>query len=172
MTQEQLLKHYRPWILAVARDINGSPGWRIQDLAQEAWIEIWRRLTEDTWNKKLPLDLALKLHAKDRMRTVFRSWQTTTSQANQPSVDQDWQLEEILNLATTLDNLEWAYHRGQIYRVMNEVLSAREREYVYLRFWCGYQLPQMRAHFGYNPSSLWRTARTKLGEALISLVSV
>lgn len=171
--QGQVLAHYRPWILAEAREINGGPGWRVQDLAQEGWIEMWARLSTDSWNKRLPQDLALKLHARDRMKTVRRNWLSMKNSIAEPPSTSfgDSPMDELL-WTTSLGEVEWAYHHGEIHRVICEQLSPREREYVYLRFWCGYQLPEMRAHFGYNPSTLWKTARAKLSEALSSLVSV
>lgn len=171
MRQEILLARYRPWILTVARDLNGGPGWRVQDLAQEGWIEMWVRLSTDTWNKRFPLDLALKNHARDRMKTVLRNWRAMKTSIAEPQNMSfgDSPMDELL-MTETLGEAEWAYHHGEIHRAICELLTPREREYVYLRFWCGYQLPQMRAHFGYNPSSLWRTSRVKLQEVLKSLV--
>ncbi|MGE3487415.1 MAG: sigma-70 family RNA polymerase sigma factor [Nitrospira sp.] len=174
--ERALLMHYRGWILSVAMDLTRRDGWRAQDLAQEGWIEMWRRVKEGRWNKRMPLDLALKVAAKDRMQTVLRNWRSMKNPAvTRVPLDELLQthdsLVEALGLAETLAGVEWAYHHGEIYRVISEVLSQREREYVILRFWCGYRLPEMREWFGYNPSSLWRTARSKLREALGSLDS-
>jgi DNA-directed RNA polymerase specialized sigma24 family protein len=149
-------------------------GWRIADLAQEGWIEMWRR--SQNLKPGYPIDLQLKMAATDRMRTVLRNWRSVK---NQPGLSLDGLLEDRLQddiltelgLTDHLLGVELAYHHGEIYAALND-LSPREREYVVLRFWCGYRLPQMRAHFGYEPSALWRTARVKLQEALGSLQTI
>ena len=77
-------------------------------------------------------------------------------------------LSVVLFPVLALGRIELAYHHGEIAQALDG-LTPREREYVFLRFWCGWKLPQMREHFGYEPSALWRKARPKLTLALAHL---
>lgn len=166
---EELLKSYRPWLRKVASGMVTGPA--VEDLAQEGWIALWRAWL--VWRKEgeggAPLDWWLKKKAHGRMLTlVTRDWQTQKAQAwgipagaatvtDEPSV---W--DELL---VDLPEVELAYHHGEIAEALDE-LTARQREYVVLRFWHGYRGAEMKQHFGYEPSALWRDAKKALISSL------
>lgn len=67
-----------------------------------------------------------------------------------------------------LDSVSVAYHAGEIYDAL-EVLTPAQRKYVVARFWGGMSSSELTAHFGYDPSSLWRDAKPKLQLQLADL---
>lgn len=177
--ERSLLEAYRPWLRKVASGMT-APG-MVEDLAQEGWIALWqayRSLDTD----KAPADWWLKKKAHGKMLTlVGRDWQTGKARAagipaGQPGhedvadgqpVPSVW--DELLPAADLIDGADWAYHHGDIAAALDR-LTPREREYVVLRFWHGYQLPEMKRHFGYDPSGLWRRAKETLRGPLRHLV--
>lgn len=64
-----------------------------------------------------------------------------------------------------LDRVVQAYMDGEIWAAL-DVLTPNERKYVVLRFWEGYDPTELKQAFGYNPSSIWVTARERLRPAL------
>jgi DNA-directed RNA polymerase specialized sigma24 family protein len=160
-----------------------------EDVAQEGRIAMWKA-AEKYDPSKGPLDMWLKAHARWRMKSVRgnRSW---TGNDARPTLGgresvvrsvaylsdlltDDNGIVGMLEAADLLSGIEWAYHHGEIAVAMAE-LTPRQREYVFLRFWVGYQLPQMRDYFGYDPQGLWSSpkngAKTRLRARLSHLVA-
>lgn len=75
--------------------------------------------------------------------------------------DAGWDLEGPGHL----DGIEVAYHAGEIVRAL-DVLTPAQRKYVIARFWGGQTKAELRDLFGYDPSSLWRTAKPRLQDRL------
>lgn len=162
MNERDLLESYRPWLRKVA--VRMTTPDLAEDLAQEGWIAIWRAV--DLWDGRAPLDWWLKRKAHGRMITcVARDWKTAKATQDVPTPDEDLLWEQ---LTVDLGRVELAYHQGTLYAAL-AALTPREREYVFLRFWCGWKAPQMREHFGYEPNGLWRTSKIKLTESLAPL---
>lgn len=67
-----------------------------------------------------------------------------------------------------LDGIEVAYHAGEILEAL-DVLTPAQRRYVVARFWGGKSSSELRAMFGYDPASLWRTAKPRLQDRLFYL---
>lgn len=162
MNERELLAEYRPWLRKVAVGMT-SPQ-QAEDLAQEGWIALWRALRAHDASKS-PQDYWLKTQAHRRMLTVVRNWGTTTNAQHVAIGDTAGIWEQ---LQTELPELENAYHHGQICAAL-AALTPREREYVQLRFWGDLRGAELKAHFGYQPHALWRTAKPKLEAALSHL---
>jgi RNA polymerase sigma factor (sigma-70 family) len=162
--ERALLEQYRPWLTKVAHGM-ASPD-RATELVQEGWIELWK--ATKTWDGKSPLDWWLKYKARGRMVLMVTVRWKAAKEAQYVPADDDW-FEQALTVS--LDGIELAYHHGEIQHALNQ-LTPREREYVYLRFWRGWQKPQLIGFFGYEPNGLWRTARTKLKASLAHLGAV
>lgn len=167
--EREILEHYRPWLRKVAAGMT-TPA-RAEELAQEGWIALWRAHRD--YDGSAPLDWWLKRKAHGRMlMLVGRDWQTVKATqdiaAGHPTAEEPavWG-----RLAVDLGSIEFAYHAGEILDAINR-LTPREREYVFLRFWCGWRQPQMVAHFGYEPNGLWRTSRMKLRGGLAHLAAL
>lgn len=58
-----------------------------------------------------------------------------------------------------------AYMYGEISAALS-VLTPNERRYVDLRFWEAYTPAELRKAFGYDPSSIWRSAKVRLRPVL------
>lgn len=174
--EEGLLRAYRPWLRKVASGMTSGPV--VEDLAQEGWIALWQAYRSlDT--AKAPADWWLKKKAHGRMLTlVTRDWRTQKAQtwgipAGQARSSTDEEMATLGpsvwdELLVELPDVEMAYHAGEIAAALDR-LTPRQREYVMLRFWHGYRLPEMRAHFGYEPSALWRDAKKALSASLAHL---
>lgn len=67
-----------------------------------------------------------------------------------------------------LDGIEVAYHAGEICAAL-DVLTPAQRKYVVARFWGGQSPSELRDLFGYDPASLWRTAKPRLQDKLCNL---
>lgn len=78
--------------------------------------------------------------------------------------DAGWDLEG----PDHLDGIAVAYHAGEICEAL-EVLTPAQRKYVVARFWGGMTPTELRALFGYDPSSLWRDAKPRLQTQLAYL---
>jgi RNA polymerase sigma factor (sigma-70 family) len=166
VNERELLLAYRPWLRTTARNfLRGRPEHQAEDLAQEGWIAMWRAFQDDSGGA--PLDWWLKRQAILRMNQMIRDWLTTNKQRAHLFTDD---VGALVELSAHVEGIEIAYHHGEILQALN-ALTSREREYVYLRFWCGWRQPQMIEHFGYKPSALWGTARPKLRAALAHLAA-
>lgn len=69
-----------------------------------------------------------------------------------------------------LDMIVQAYFYGEISAALS-VLTPNERRYVNLRFWEGLSAPELKREFGYDPSSIWRTAKHRLRPVLEEILA-
>ncbi len=175
-----LLANYRGWLLKTAQELapRRSCDWR--DLAQEGWIAMWRALR--TYDPALGAEVSyLTTAARMRMVDCLRRnlWTGTPSrrghvrEAPATPVDTAWDwVDAIASEAQVYQDLDEAYHRGQIFVAVNQLTPA-QRRYVYLRFWAGYRHADLIEAFGYDPRGLWDTppngAKCKLRESLAVL---
>lgn len=168
MTDAQAdLEALRPWLTRVAKGlcrINGVVSW--EDLAQEGCIAMWK--AHQRFNGHGDLTMWLKANARWRMKTAIKG--KTDEQAHDWSVNE---LEVLLGAEESLAGIEVAYHEGEIMQAINN-LTPKQREYVLLRFYAGFQTPQLTEHFGYDPGALWTSkrngARMKLARQLAHLI--
>lgn len=160
MTQEATLEAFKPWVRTVARSYaQGDPD-LTEEYAQEAWIAIWRTLEKKPGSP----DVHLKADARQRLKDCYIRGDRlgkpraghSTKIATVP-VDGDAPLWE--SLTSLPGGSEMAYHTAEIVEAING-LSPAKREYVYLRFWKGYDSPTLTRHFGYDPVSLWSRPKT------------
>jgi RNA polymerase sigma factor (sigma-70 family) len=71
--------------------------------------------------------------------------------------DAGWDLEG----PTHLEGVDVAYHAGEICQAL-DVLTDAQKKYVVARFWGSKSPAELKALFGYDPSSLWRDAKPRL----------
>lgn len=165
--EAELLARYRPWLRTTAHNLlQGRPRDHAQDLAQEGWIEMWKAAGErNALGKSAPLDYWLKHRALQRMHQMLRDWYGPQKQRQHTWVDD---VTSVVELPTVMGQIELAYHHGEIMAAINE-LTAKQREYVVLRFWRDWGQAELAAHFGYKPGGLWSQAKPRLREALAHL---
>lgn len=184
MDKNLVLADYRKWLLAVANRLvatsKGGRGedyeGRVQDLAQEGYIAMWRAL--DSFDPERGamaswLVKAAELRMNDVVRrgSVFgRPEQRGTVRIEDraeinglETVDQD-ELERRIGVWLN-EGIALAYHRGQVQRAIGR-LTRDEQRYVVMRFWEGKSNPEIDPHVQGNVSWLWKTARGKLREEL------
>lgn len=187
MDKNLVLADFRKWLLAVSnRMIATSRGGRgedyegrVQELAQEGYIAMWRAL--DTYDPdKGALASWLVTAAELRMADVLRRGTSFGQVGNRPPGTEEGlraqrSLEELP--APEIDELEqriaiWlseglalAYHRGAIHRAVAQ-LTPDERRYVIMRFWEGKANPEIQPHVSGNVRWLWSTAKAKLRDDL------
>lgn len=168
------LEALRGWLTRLAKSfmkVNSVMSW--EDLAQEGWIAMWKAHQKfDPSKGQGDLTMWLKANARWRMKTVLsRTRSDLAVDWDQADDDGIWQLEA----GDVVDDIMSAYHDGEIQAAI-DALTPRQREYVMLRFYLGYQHPELEGHFGYNPGGLWSSkkngARLKLADALKHLVEV
>lgn len=165
MNEQELLLAYRPWLRAVSRAMLSEAMRRhAEDVAAEGWIAIWRELYRVGWKADEPW---LKTVARNRMRDVVKAMLASNRDERQTLYADD--LTELWEGEETLGAVELAYHRGQIAQALDQ-LTPKQREYVYLRFFCGWQKTELNEHFAMaSANNLWKYARPKLALALAHL---
>lgn len=160
--ERDLLEWYKPWLRTVAARMCRSKPSRVDDLVQEGWIAIWR--ATKTWDSRSPLDWWLKRKAVGVMLDKIRNEESKKNTLFNYVPD----INDVVTVAFVLDNVELAYHHGEIMRALN-TLTPRQREYVVMRFWGGQGYPDLCEHFGYPPQALWTASRKKLADELAHL---
>lgn len=181
---DMILNDYRGWLRATASRLMSDPA-LIDDLAQEGWIAMWRAL-RDYRPEKGALPAWLTQHAMWRMLDCARdkAWlgrpprnmgSSKVRDVAEYAAADDATVWDRIQSVDVADDLLIAYHRGEIADAVTH-LTPQQRRYVYLRFWRGYQRPDMVAEFGYDPTALWNSARNgaklKLRESLAHLAGV
>lgn len=166
LTEDELLASFRPWLRATANrmTLDSQRSRMAEDVAAEGWIAIWRELqrlggkADDAWlkrcaiNKMIDVLKATGRARRDERRTVY--------------VDD---LTALWEATETIQDLDWAYHRGQLAQAL-EGLTERQRRYIELRFLHGWSSGELNDHFAMaNSADLWRSARPKLAAALAHL---
>lgn len=190
--ERELLLHYRPRLRRMAAGMTLQFPDRAEDLAQEAWIALWQATRTYDGRGGVTLDYWLMRNAHDRMRVMIRHWTAQCRDARRTELAGDpWAKIEAFSddhtndftgvasdvvwveLITDLTGIENAYHYGEIAHAMAE-LTPRQREYIYFRYFCGFDTSELTAHFGYPPKTIGQQARKNLAKSLshLELVNV
>lgn len=166
MDQEQLLKDLRPWLLKVAWSFSNNSA-AVHDLAQEGWIAAWRSLGKTDGSNTLGYvkqAATLRMNEIVRQRPTFGAPNRSRGTGRENSVSTD----VIPEIGILEGYVELAYHHNEINAAI-EVLPKKQKEYVRLRFWAGLNSRELKAHFGYEPYYIWKSARGKLMDDLSHL---
>lgn len=172
-----LLAELRPWLRSKAASLLGaSEQHHTEDLAQEAWIAVWKALptrpaaiTEYT-----ELVAWCRAVAVNRMRYTRRKeiWQVSAKVRNGvPAGDFINELAEALSGSESLESVDVSYHDGKLALAL-DALPPRQREYVVARFWYGMSNPELAVHFGVvrPDATLWNGPR-KAKERILAALS-
>jgi RNA polymerase sigma factor (sigma-70 family) len=136
--QREILGRYRRWIYAMVREMAPRLYSEWEDLAQEAWISIWKALK--TYDPELGAEATyLTTAARMRVTDVLRRhiWTGTPSirghrreePATPVDTDWDWVDDQSTYIENRFDDALMAYHHGEIADALSK-LSAADRTYV------------------------------------------
>lgn len=181
MIDTAVLADYEKWLHAVTNSLT-TPA-EHDDIVQEGRVAMWRALS--TYDESRGA-LASWLTRAAEMRMKDVAWGSGQPTGHEPlrgsrPVEEgpslDGEPEEIVQ--ALLGYVEEAYHDGEIMKIIREVLTPRQQEYVFLRFWGGLeprsQAPQVRALILEFPVLAerwhWQRARALLAERLSHLAS-
>lgn len=154
------------WLKKVARDYRQvDSAIDRDDVAQEGAIAWW--LSEQkgegsvNFNKQAARWRMTSVIAEQRITGSPRAWGASGIAMPYDSDSAVWDRLPPALLAAA----ELAYHHAQIVAALKG-LSKMQREYVWLRFWQGYDTPKLNAHFGYVTSPVWTIIKRKLSVQL------
>jgi RNA polymerase sigma factor (sigma-70 family) len=183
--ERELLLRYRPRLRRKAIGMTLQfPQWA-EDLASEGWIALWLATRTYDGRDGVTLDYWLMRNAYDRMRVMIRHWTAQCRDARRTELAGDpWEKINAysdgptreftstdtvwIGMTTDLTGIENAYHYGEIAQAMAE-LTPRQREYIYLRYFRGFDTAELTAHFGYPPKTVGQQARRNLAKSLSHL---
>lgn len=179
MTDPSIISDFDKWLHAVAnRLLKDASEADHQDLVQEGRVAMWRALhTHDESLGALPswLVRAAEMRMKDVAWGKGQPFGRAATRGSR-EVDTGGSLDELdeQQVEALLGFVEEAIHDGEILRVMREVLTPRQQEYVFLRFWGGLdpssRAPGMQALVAQFPVLKerwhWQRAKPILAEAL------
>jgi DNA-directed RNA polymerase specialized sigma24 family protein len=167
VNETELLQSFRPWLRTVAAGFPETQPSRVEDLAQEGWIAVWRALNKNKDDR--PLEPFLKQCAINRMRDVFSQW--TAASRNMYMINlidtspaNDWLWSAF---HTDLGGIEEAYHHGEIMQAVNR-LPKTQRQYVIRKFWHCWDPTALDLYFT-NHRKVWREAKITLSKELAHL---
>jgi RNA polymerase sigma factor (sigma-70 family) len=200
MDVNSLLRDFKPWLYkeayrwASVYGRNSRDNDYIEDLAQEGWVAMWRSgQSFDPENEKgLTLRQCVLADARSRIKLCAargdslgqgKEFSEHKTQARVPqsaikhvpdlgieSVDQDPDIVAALAVGESLDFVALAYHEGEIMKAINE-LSSKQRDVVYLRFWCGMTQQEINAAYNVDSYAVWHAAKQVLKVKLSHLAS-
>lgn len=136
VTTDQVLARYRGWLLKVAVELAPRRPNDWLDLAQEGWIAMWKALKTydpDLGAEASYLTTAARLRMVDCLRRDL--WTGTPSarghirEAPAAPVDPDWDWVDAAVGSDVMEELENAYHRGEITAALDG-LRPRDRAWV------------------------------------------
>ncbi len=155
---EQILEDRDRWFVLTAAKLTETPS-RREDVAQEGRVAFWK-----AWHELAdePQRISFSLNkAKQRMQQFAWYESRTPPTGNlhegpryEPKSQMSIQQKEsevegatggddadtfavaVFGLVDRLDDIEWAYHSGEIAAAIS-ALTPKQRQYVYARFWCG-----------------------------------
>lgn len=187
------LPDYRRWLHRVANDLLPPESPDHDDIVQEGYVAMWRALgTYDPARGTLPSWLTGA--ARLRMHEVAHGhgqWTGRPATRGSRSVEAAVSLDALTaadpdhpSLAVMLDDVEAAYHHGEIAEAIAS-LSPAQRRYVFARFWLGLdpaartpemralvaEVPVLRQRWLWSGTSKQRGARQRLAERLAHLVA-
>lgn len=191
MNESALLAELRPWIRAEASAmLDWELGRHAEDIAQEAWIHLWRSLP--TYHDQAPFVPWCKTVIRNRLHYEIRALRaqkrggpgedrnhgtgvrprkvTVTGTDLYSDITDVWDGE-----AACLD-LDWAYHHAELAAAL-EALTPKLRGYVIARFFHGLRGAELDVAVGqrHATASLWngpRRGREQLSRALQHLAAV
>lgn len=124
----------------------------------EAYIQQNPNATGVVVAKALDISQGTLSYHRSKMGTVTVSDAMTKQTVSIDAMTEvGWELEG----PDHLDDVEVSYHAGEICEAL-DVLTPAQRKYVVARFWGGQTNAELCDLFGYDPSSLWRTAKPRL----------
>lgn len=167
MNETELLQSFRPWLRTVAAGFPETQPSRVEELAQEGWIAVWRAISKNKDDR--PLEPFLKQCAINRMRDVFSQW-TAASRNVYMTHSVDMTPGEINlweALCTDLGDIEEAYHHGEIMQAVNQLPKA-QRQYVIRKFWYCWDPTALDLYFT-NHKRVWQEAKSTLSKQLAHL---
>lgn len=187
MSAEQVLALYEQRAQVIAREW-ATPAAPKEDLAQEARIALWKETQKRPGDRMQGLASVVIRRAVSHAALDQRWTGTDYKKGGQPRDpirtnpsglpedqvgDSDGPAPIWLVAADLLDGVEYAYHEGQIMQALN-ALPPEHREYVFMRFWMGYNEPEIAAYTGRTKANVNRTwhqvIRPRLQEHLANLV--
>lgn len=178
MDKNLVLADYRRWLLAVANRMTFGED-RVQNLAQEGYIAMWRALDSYDPDKGAMASWLVKA-AEMRMSDVVRRGVDFGQKGKRnPGTEDGLRGERSWETLAPIesgdienriaywmpDGLAMAYHRGDIMRAIGR-LTPSEQTYVVMRFWDGKTNPEIDPHVEGNVTHLWKNARGKLAQDL------
>lgn len=154
---------------------------RDEELVQEARIAVWLTLAKHPDATRSYLDQAATWRIRDLQRGAALTGETRPHGGKDVKPDPlraPHEPEDALTelaAACSLQELDLAYHHGQIMQAIAE-LPVVHREYVVLRFWGGFDRTEIGRALHRNPGNLattWRTQiQPRLAAQLAHLVTV
>lgn len=137
MQIEERLRSLDGFVTFLSRSFSKTDHHYQRDLYQEAMIAVWKELEKAQAQGREVNDSYLRYKAKWTMVDRVTTGKKVTPL--EPGED-DWLLDKPVT-----DDTDLLFHKAEIHRAISE-LSPRQREYVYLRFWRGFQKPELREH--------------------------
>lgn len=174
-SEEEIRKRER--LLAIQARERGFSDESREDVLQEGRISLWQTLEKHDGD--VPPQY-LNRASELRMREVAtrETWTGHTRKHGQPTDplrnhekqsmdDEAFSLGVLEVVNDVLSGVEMAYHHGEIVQAIN-ALPEREREYVVLRFWGGYTLPEIADVLSISKQHIERTWRERTRPVLRS----
>jgi DNA-directed RNA polymerase specialized sigma24 family protein len=121
---------------------------RFDDAVQEGRIELWRTYRETGDSQQAMARASVRMKAVAFNVGVRMTGEAPRERYTAPQeadsldrpVGEFETLGDLIEAAGALDDVEWAYHHGEILAAFN-ALTPKQRQYVYARFWCGIDMP-------------------------------
>lgn len=124
---------------------------RYDDAVQEGRIELWRTYRETGSTEQATARASVRMKAVALNVGVRMTGEAPRERYTAPqesdSLDRQVSREfghltlgDLIEAAEALDDVEWAYHHGEILAAL-DALTPKQRQYVYARFWCGIDMP-------------------------------
>jgi len=191
VNEAALLAEMRPWIRAeAAAMLDWELGRHAEDIAQEAWIHLWRSLPD--YHGQAPFVPWCKTVIRNRLHYEIRSLRAqkrggpgedrnrgTGARPRKVAVTSTDLYAEVTAVwegEAACADVDWAYHHAELAAAL-AALSPKLRAYVVARFFHGLRGTELDAALGQSNStaSLWngpRRGREQLARALEHLAVV
>lgn len=168
--QESLLVHLRPLLrYAAIRWLPRHERRHTEDLAQEAWIAVWRALPDlpplcTEFDDIVAWCMAV---ARNRMRNFTRDLSAPTHGERNSRLPELSDLGALLAEVEAIEQVESDYHDGRVAQAVSE-LPDGYRNYVIERFWHGVSTTELQKIMS---PSIWPRVKKRLASELQELVS-
>lgn len=172
LDQELLLKILKPKFERLAQQYTANPELQ-KDLAQEAWVDAWRRLQDGDLDAG---DIGMLVQgARWKMLGILDGNKTYGADGKRRATGAVDKLVTVADdslfwtqLQHNLNDLEAAYHHGEIGEAIAD-LTPKQQRYIHQRFWLDKSDAQMKAEFGSNPTMIWYRVKGLLRDRLSHL---